>query len=910
MVRAADPGAPDGAASGAAETSVRALLVDGHSLAFRAYFALPNLTSGDGRPTGALHGFLNMLRRLVEQERPTHVAVAFDRGRPEFRLEAVPAYKAQREAAPDDLRAQVETLRALLPGLGVAVVEAPGYEGDDILGTLARRLERDGEVLLVSGDRDLLQLVDERVHALFTRKGISDLVRWGPEEVLAEYGVPPGRLPEWKALAGDSSDNLPGVPGIGGKTASALLARVPSLDRLLALDLPELTARQRERLAEHADACRRQRDVATIRTDVPLDLDVARLAFAPAVSDDARALLEALEMRGILARWPRLGPKDGGAVIGGHGAVEPASQASQGATGSPTVSVGPSPAEVRATAVDLGEEVGVWAEVEGPPARRRLRRLGIWSRAGGHTFEGGDSGLEPQDIAPPAWRLLRDTGRPKVGVALKELWAWCAARGRQLGGPLLDLGVVTYLLDPGRSTYPPPVVCARLGGDADWPEDTEGRARRLAGLAEPARAALARDAMEALYWRIEAPLMPVLADMEEAGIAVDRDVLVRLGAEFAERLAVLEAHIHELAKGPFNLNSPRQLADVLFGRLGLPVVRRTKTGPSTDADVLQELAPLNPIVAEVLAHRQLQKLRSTYVEGMLPLIAPDGRLHTTFHQTVAATGRLSSADPNLQNIPIRLEEGRRVRAAFVAAPGMRLVAADYSQIELRVLAHLSGDPALRAAFAGGRDIHSETAAAVFGVGAEQVTSEMRRRAKAVNFGIVYGISAFGLARDLGIAVDEAQAFIDAYFERYPGVRRFLDDTVNEARARGYTLTPDGRRRYLPDLSSPRRPLRAFAERAAMNSPIQGTAADIIKRAMVAARAAGLPGRLLLQVHDELIFETPEADVAALALKARDVLERAMDLSVPLCVDVKVGQSWADAVPYDVAAEARAVGLDA
>ena len=873
--------APRGRAGegGPSPGSVRAVLVDGHSLAFRAFFALPELTSADGRQTGALHGFLNMLRGLLVRERPTHVAVAFDRGRPAFRMDAMPAYKAQREAAPDALHSQVDLLREILPGLGVPVVEAPGFEGDDVLGTLARRIEAaGGEVLLVSGDRDVLQLVDDRVSALFTRKGISDVVRWGPAEVEAEYGLAPARLPEWKALAGDHSDNLPGVPGIGPKGATGLLAAVQSLDELLAGDGAGLKPRQRELLREHAASCRLQRDVATIRTDVALDLDVADLRFAPRIQPDARGLLEHLELRGILDRWPK--GQDGDDV-------EPEAPAEAFTTGSaPT----PHPD---------ASAIGIWAEVNGTPGARTLRRLALWAREGSVSLEADDPdrGLDGESVKAAA-RLLAAADRPKSGLGLKALYAWCRSHDTTLGGPLLDLGVATYLLDPGRSAYTPAFVAARLSPGAAWPEAPMERAAAAAALAPAAEAALAEAAMSDLYATVEAPLMPVLADMEEAGIALDRRALMRLGEEFGERVGRLEQEIQTLAKGPFNLNSPHQLAEVLFDRLALPEQRRTKTGRSTDAEVLQALAGRHPIVERILLYRQLEKLRSTYIDGLLPLIGADGRVHTTFHQTVAATGRLSSADPNLQNIPVRLEEGRRVRAAFVAGPGMRLVGADYSQVELRVLAHLSGDEALRQAFASGRDIHRETAAAVFGVGPDEVSPDMRRRAKAVNFGIVYGISAFGLSRDLGITTGDAQAFIDAYFQRFPRVQAFLDETVAAARERGYTVTPDGRRRYLPDLKSPRAPTRALAERAAKNSPIQGMAADIIKRAMVRARDARLPGRLLLQVHDELVFEVPTPDVAELGRQARAVLEGAAQLAVPLVVDLKVGESWAATVPFD------------
>lgn len=858
---------------------VRALLIDGHSLAFRAFFALPDLTSADGRPTGVLHGFLNMLRGLVARERPSHIAVAFDRGRPAFRMDVLPAYKAQREAAPESLHRQVELLREILPGLGVRVVEAPGFEGDDVLGTLAREIDRaGGESLLVSGDRDLLQLVTERTAALFTRKGISDVVRWGPAEVEAEYGVPPSRLPEWKALAGDHSDNLPGVPGIGPKSATALLGAVESLDVLLERGLEGLKPRQRELLREHADSCRVQRDVATIRTDLALGVGLDDLRFSPHIEGGARTLLEQLELRGILDRWPKGADTREGETESGAPALAPA----------------PSPVPAKDSAV-----VGIDAEVVGGPGRRHLARLAVWGREGTSVLQAeGDRGVGVDDLRAGIGQLLGDEGRPKSGFGLKDLIAWCQVNGIAVAGPLMDLGLATYLLEPGRSAYTPAFVCARLGGGTAWPEGGEARAAAAAALSDAAERSLRDAGMSALYEAIEAPLMPVLAAMEEAGIAVDRATLERLGDEFEGRIGRLAAEIQTLAKGPFNLNSPHQLAEVLFDRLGLPEQRKTKTGRSTDADTLGALAGRHPIIEQILLFRQLEKLRGTYIDGLLPLIGPDGRVHTTFHQTVAATGRLSSADPNLQNIPVRLEEGRRVRAAFVASAGMRLVGADYSQVELRVLAHLSGDAALREAFWTGADIHAQTAAAVFGAEPEAVTAEMRRRAKAVNFGIVYGISAFGLSRDLGIPSGDAQAFIDAYFRRFPRVKEFLEATVATARERGYTLTPDGRRRYLPDLASTRAPTRAFAERAAKNSPIQGMAADIIKRAMVRVHAAELPGRLLLQVHDELVFEVPEAEAAELGRRVRELLETAMPLAVPLVVDLKVGESWAATTPFE------------
>lgn len=883
----------------------RALLIDGHSLAFRAFFALPELTTAQGQATGALHGFLNMLRRLVAEEKPDYLAVAFDRGRPQFRLDLAPQYKAQREQAPEAFRSQVSLLRAILPGLGCPVVERDGLEGDDILGTLATTLSQAGiDVRLVSGDRDLLQLVSDHVLAIVPKRGITEVVRWDAHAVQAEYGVTPEHLPDFKALAGDPSDNLPGVPGIGTKTAHALLVAGGSLDTLLD-DPPEsLTPRQRALLKEHADSARRQRAVATILREADLGVTAEQMRFVPRVTEEARAALEDLELRGALGRWAEsLGGSDSG-----RGTAERVVKTDPGSAEASSVQVvvpAPVPASDTRT-------LGVAARVEGGGGRRVLRELAVWSNEGlWHlTASDGDS-LTLADFPREVLTALTDPARPKVGYDLKPLVGFFLEQEVSLAGPLWDLGVAAYLLDSGRSTYPPDFLLGRLGlAGVEWPEEAGERATLTAALAEPLREALQTAEALAVFERAEVPLIPVLALMEEVGIQVDPDVLTELGREFATRIASLESEIHALAGGPFNVNSSRQLAEVLFERLGLPVSRRTKTGPSTDADVLAELTDRHPIAAAVLSHRQLVKLRSTYVEGLRPLIQEDGRIRTTFHQTVAATGRLSSADPNLQNIPVRLEEGRRIRSAFVAAPGHRFVSADYSQIELRLLAHLSGDSALREAFLTERDIHTETAAVVFGVDADAVTPDMRRRAKAVNFGIVYGISDYGLSKDLAITVSEAHAFIEAYMARYPRVQGFLHETVEAARERGYTQTPLGRRRYLPELQDRRRPSRMFAERQAMNAPIQGMAADIIKEAMVRAHHAHLPGAMLLQVHDELMFEVPEAQVELLARGLRAVLEAAPGLSVPLTAEVKTGRSWNDAKVYPLSREgstAPAVG---
>jgi DNA polymerase-1 len=878
----------DAAGEGQGAAEGRALLVDGHSLAFRAFFALPGLTASGGQETGALHGFLTMLLRLVREEHPRYLAVAFDRGRPSFRTDKLPSYKAQRQEAPRSFHQQLEILRELLPHLGCTVVEAEGYEGDDVLGTLSRSLGQAGvDVVILSGDRDLLQLVGPHVAVVVPRKGISDVTRWTAKEVEAAYGIPPWRLPEFKALAGDASDNLPGVPGIGEKTARELLTQVSSLEELLSQPPSHLRPRVREALLAHAASVFDQRDVATIRTDVPLPWDLGQLVFVPRLDARAQEILQHLEMRSVLSRWPG-GDVRERPVKAPHPQPPFPGKPEPGTTARPWA--------------------GLAALVQGKGGQRRLGYLTLWVH--GTAYRVGEA--RGAEALPQAVRAaLEDPHLAKVGVHLKELCAWCLAQGVRVHGPLLDLEVAGYLLEPGRSSYPPSFLAGRLGLEEQlgpWPSDPQAQAAWYAQAAAPVEAALKADGLWDLYQEVEGPLIPVLAAMEEAGIRVDPAVLLEVGQDFSGRISQLEAHIHRLAGQPFNVNSPRQLSDVLFGRLGIAPPRRTrtKTGAySTDQEVLLELAPLYEIARYVLDYRQLVKLRSTYVDALLPLIGPDGRVHTTFHQTVAATGRLSSSDPNLQNIPVRQEEGRRIRSAFVAEPGRLLLCADYSQVELRILAHLSQDPSLLAAFRSGLDVHTQTASKVFGVPPQEVTPEMRRRAKAVNFGIVYGMSDYGLSRDLGISVGEAHAFIEAYFRLYPGVRAYLEQAVERARETGYTLTVMGRRRYLADLRDRRPQRRSMAERQAMNAPIQGTAADIIKRAMVQVAQERLPGQLLLQVHDELIFEVPRDQVDDLAQKVRRILEGAFALAVPLTVEVKVGEDWARAQAYDPQAKGGA-----
>ncbi len=904
-----------------------ALFVDGHSLFHRAYFALPPLTGPAGQPTNAVYGFLTMLLRLLAERRPQYVAVALDRGTPTFRHETFERYKAHRPEMDDALRSQLPLLRRVLAALRIPVVEAEGYEADDVLGTLARLAKERGlAVVLVSGDRDLLQLVEPGVQAVLTRRGISELEVFDEKRVTAELGVTPTQLVDVKALQGDASDNIPGVPGIGEKTALRLIRRYGSVEELFRR-LDEVGGKAAEALAAHREQVELARRLAAIVREVPgvTEETLAAAGRQAPAADEVRAVFAELGFRSLLKRVLPPGA-DGEASAGAaaEAGTAPPSGAAEG-TAKPEGAVEAAEGCARhgggGSPVRMGEE-----------ARRRLAALASLARrsALAVAYEPGvgialgapggeeilllaaaaDGGL-PDD--GPLAELLGDETVTKVGHGLKPLARGCLRRGRRLAGPLWDTAVGAYLLDPGRTAYDLFDLCRRFSGEGEGAPALAAdpaaaslaeRAAAAARLLEPMRAEMEARGLGLLAREVEMPLVPVLAAMEEAGVRVDAAVLEELGGEFAARIGELEAEIHRLVGEAFNINSPQQLAHVLYERLGLPSGRRTKTGYSTDAAVLTELAAVHPVPRLVLEYRHLVKLQGTYVEGLRSLISPrDGRVHTTFHQTVTATGRLSSADPNLQNIPVREALGRRIRRAFVAEPGWVLVSADYSQIELRILAHMAGDEALIEAFRRGEDVHRATAARVFGVAPDQVTEEMRSAAKMVNFGIAYGISDYGLAQGLRIEQEEARGVIDSYFERFPGVRRYCRETIEQARRDGYVRTLFGRIRYLPDLHNRVPARRRFAERTAVNTPIQGTAADIIKMAMLRlARAlAGqrLRTRLVLQVHDELMVEAPAEEAPLAARLLVDAMEGAASLAVPLVAEVKAGPNWYDLEPLAV-----------
>ena len=844
------------------QTNVRHpfVIIDGNSLMHRAFHALPLLTNEAGVYTNAVYGFLGMMLRVIEEERADSLAVAFDLHGPTFRHTDYKDYKAGRKPTAPELAPQFSLIQDCLTAMHVQILTSPSFEADDILGTMARRCEQAGiPALLVTGDRDALQLATSGTTILYTKRGVSEVVRYTPEQVLLDFGVPPERIPDLKGLMGDASDNIPGIPGIGEKTAVKLLGAYGTLEEVLA-HTDDLRGKQRERLIEGAASGMLSKKIATITREVPLDipLEACRLHAL----SDGRDFLAKLGMKSLLARLDKL--------AGDSVAAKP-----ERAWPEPLQLTNP-------------ETVHHWIEqVQGTLTAVLLMDNGF-SLAGDDALafipfrEGflGD-GLEFEE-AVHALKPLFDGQKPLLLYDAKYLMTQLSPLGVTLRAPFEDERIVAYLLAPQVSQVTPPEHAGALL-DA-FSQDY---------------AALCAQQMESLYRTIELPLVRTLFAMEREGFRVNREELLRLGAGYAEQIEALRQEVFSLTGGEaFNLNSTQQLGEVLFERLGLPAKKKTSRGYSTDAEVLQQLSPLHPAIDKILQYRQIAKLKSTYIDGLLSLMGGDGRIHTTFDQTTTATGRISSSEPNLQNIPVRTQMGREIRRAFVAREGHVLLDADYSQIELRLLAHLSQDSAMCDAFQRGQDIHRRTASEVFGVPLEEVTREMRSSAKAVNFGIVYGISDFGLANNLQISRKEAASFIARYFERYPAVHRFMEACVAQGKSEGYSFTMFGRRRPLPELSSPNYTRRQFGERAAMNTPVQGAAADIIKIAMnaVSERLAeeGYAARLILQVHDELIVECPEAEVEAVSRLLRECMEGAAELRVPLIAEVTSGASWYEA----------------
>lgn len=843
------------------------VIIDGNSLMHRAFHALPPLSNADGVYTNAVFGFLSMLFKVVGDEQPRYLAVAFDLHGPTFRHKDYSEYKAGRKPTAPELRPQFDLVRECLEKMGVKILTCPTFEADDILGTFARRCEEAGiPALLVTGDRDSMQLVTKTSNVLYTRRGVSDVVRYTPEKVLEDFGVTPAQIPDLKGLMGDASDNIPGIPGIGEKTAIKLLSAYGTLENALDHAEADLKGKQREKMIDGRMSGLMSKKIATITRYVPLDdvtLEDCRLG-------DMRGVLPLFEQLGLKTLTVRLLQLSGlrteeNAPAAPQIAWQDERQLLSEAEISTFISALPTDARtallMREDGVSLAAENGAQALV--PYAQGLL---------------GG--GLDPLCAAKALAPLLTGA-RPLILWNAKRLKTEFASWGLPVTAVFDDDQIMQYLLAPQNGKYEAPENAAALL------QQTLSDER-----------ALDEQEMTKLYREIELPLLSTLYDMERDGFLVDCDELNRLGAQYDQQIAELKDEIFSLCGvAPFNLNSPQQLGSVLFDTLGLPAKKKTARGYSTDAETLNELAELHPVVDKILLYRQVAKLKSTYIDGLLRLTGRDGRIHTWFDQTIAATGRISSSEPNLQNIPVRTPMGREIRRAFIAPAGSVLVDADYSQIELRLLAHLSGDEAMCEAFTLGQDIHARTAAEVYGVPLDEVTPQMRSSAKAVNFGIVYGISDFGLASNLHISRKEAAEFISRYFDRYPAIHRFMDACISQGKAEGYSVTMYGRRRPLPELSSPNYNRRQFGERAAMNTPVQGAAADIIKIAMNAVhdelKASGLTAKLILQVHDELIVEAPEEEREQVETLLRRCMENAASLRVPLIADVHSGRSWYD-----------------
>ena len=906
-------------------------VIDGNSLMHRAFHAVPpTMNAPDGRPTNAIFGFLNMFLKMIDAFNPDGVVVAFDKGKPRVRMEMLPQYKAQRPPMDPDLHAQFPMIKELLGALNVPILQSEGWEGDDILGTMARLGEEAGcDMLLVTGDRDMYQLVTEHVNVVSTRKGLSDVAIMTPESVDDLYhGITPALVPDFYGLKGDTSDNIPGVPGIGPKKASALIAQYGSLDEVIA-HADEVKGKMGENLRAHIDDALLSRKVATIRTDAPVELDFEATSFPAFSADEVSAALGTLGITAMQNRFL--------ALIGGEGGAAAASNvfeipAMVRAAAGDADALGAVAAEV-SRAIDAGEWVA--AVVDDDKEEGALfgltRTLWLATSKGLFALEEGDSCAAAEVegfnfahgvIAGVLARLFMEgrVASPDTKALLHELSPIDSSEP-ELMDPLaadstriFDTVVAAYLLDSDRSEFDEayladtylqmalPAARGAEGAGEDAPAPAARTAALTLALVVPLRECMARENAANVFDGIEMPLVPVLAKMERAGMLVDPDRLHSLSEGLATQITEVERSIRDLAGDEtFNIGSPMQLSHVLFDVMGLPTkgLKKTKRGYySTNAKVLSDLARDHEIVRLILDWREKSKIKSTYLDTLGPLRRGDGRVHTTYNQTITATGRLSSSDPNLQNIPTRSELGRTVKTAFSAGEGSVFLAVDYSQIELRLLAHLSGDEHLVRAFNEGEDFHAETAARVFGVPVSEVTPDLRSRAKAVNFGIVYGQQAYGLSQSLHISMAEARDMIDRYYEAYPGVRTFLDNVVARAKQTGYAETMYGRRRHIPELKAKNPQLRGFGERTAMNHPMQGTAADIIKIAMARVsrrlEEEGFAAHMILQVHDELDFECPIDEVERLTTMVRDVMEHVVDLRVPLIAEASTGITWADA----------------
>ena len=869
------------------------VLIDGHSILNRAFYGIPNLTNSEGLHTNAVYGFLNILFKILDEEKPEYLAVAFDLHAPTFRHKIYEAYKGTRRGMPEELREQVPLIKDVLTAMGVCILSLEGYEADDILGTVAARSEKQGlDVTIVSGDRDLLQLATDKVMIRIpkTKGGKTVIEDYHAKEVLENYQVTPPQIIELKALMGDSSDNIPGLPGVGEKTATKIIAAYGTIEN--AREHAEEIKPNKARLAmqEHFDLAELSKVLATINTDSPVEFALKQARMENLFTDKAYDWFKRLEFRNLLVRFENREER---------GSVVDSFMTEAGRKRIEEVFV------EAMTASSIGVAVCTEAGCEGVAL----------------CFSGERTVWLPAEEADTAWLwermagVMGGAGRASA-MDVKELLKLHPFEERP---EICDVSVAAYLLNPLKNDYPYDVIAGEfLSCTLPGKEDLQAKQKKLSPeelganrriycccqaytarmAVEPMLNALKEQEMDHLYRDIEMPLLYTLYHMEKEGIMARGEELASYSGKLNVRIQELEASIHEQAGEVFNINSPKQLGVILFEKLQLPGGKKTKTGYSTAADILDKLAPEHPIVADILEYRQLAKLKSTYADGLIPFIAADGRIHSSFNQTITATGRISSNEPNLQNIPIRMELGRMIRKAFVPKEGYIFVDADYSQIELRVLAHFSGDEALIQAYREAKDIHRITASQVFHIPFDEVTDLQRRNAKAVNFGIVYGISSFGLSQGLSITRKEAEDYIASYFETYPGIKEFLDGSVQDAKEKGYAITLFGRRRPMPELKSSNFMQRSFGERVAMNAPIQGTAADIIKIAMVRVdrrlRAEGLSSRLLLQVHDELLVETAVEEREQVEAILREEMMGAAHMDVDLEIDMHAGNNWYEA----------------
>ncbi|QQK77263.1 DNA polymerase I [Salicibibacter cibarius] len=872
------------------------VLVDGNSVAYRAFYALPLLSNDKGVYTNAVYGFTTMLLKILEEEQPTHMLIAFDAGKTTFRHEQFEDYKSDRQKTPPELSEQLPIIQEILQSFTINSVQVELYEADDIIGTLAKRAEDENwQVRIYTGDKDLLQLVTDRTHVAITKKGITN-VDWYDTDAIAErYGIPATHIPDMKGLGGDSSDNIPGVPKIGEKTALKLLAEYGNIEDVLDHADDVSGPKMRERLKEYREQALMSKQLAVINREAPVDLGLDRLSYE---GYDSKAVRQLFKEYGFNSLMNQIATDED--IEEEEAALEEFEfQHMENITDEMLASPAALIVEVP---VENYHNADIWG-------------VGIVNENGSFTVPAETA------LTTDAFRdWLADEKKEKYLFDAKRVIVALGWKNIALKGVPFDALIASYLLDPSLSAHDMADIAERRGLHTVLADESvygkgakfskpeaatlnDHLARKAATLWKiegALRSELDENEQSGLFSTLELPLSLVLAEMELQGIATDEQQLIDMGEELDERLQSLEQDIHSLAGEMFNINSPKQLGPILFEKLELPVIKKTKTGYSTAADVLEKLADEHEIIPKLLHYRQVMKLKSTYIEGLLKVIHADThKIHTRFNQAITQTGRLSSAEPNLQNIPIRLEEGRKIRKAFVPSePEWVILAADYSQIELRVLAHMSGDEKLKAAFHEGQDIHTQTAMDVFDVGKEEVTDTMRRQAKAVNFGIVYGISDYGLSQNLGITRKEAQSFIDRYFESYPNVKKYMDEAVLHARDEGYVTTLLKRRRYLPEINDRNFNRRSFAERTAMNTPIQGTAADIIKKAMVDVaddlKRQGLQSRLLLQVHDELIFEVPPTEIEQMETLVTETMTGTIALDVPLIVDVAYGETWYEA----------------